>query len=195
MWLYRQPAATSSIRWTASKASCHNCEPTFPASIHLNVLQDRTGPIRAHRRHPRTMEIALCWSSCGIRIPAKLAGHGDTGISFRYANGKPSARLYLFGYTVDNLSLMRSRLLPILVDDASNDRKHHAATSNGLSPCARPAGAKEIGQTVIIHQRFFERGVHPDLLMGGIVGRLSEFPLRFRWRSYFSLAITLATTR
>ncbi len=102
--------------------------------------------------------------------------------------------LYLFGYTVDNLSLMALTIATgFLVDDAivmiENITRH---IEMGLSPMrAALRGAKEIGPTVISISVSLNAVFIPILLMGGIADALWSslppvatlyFPWRSRWR-------------
>ena len=200
MWLYRQPAANIIETVDRIQAELPQLQADIPAAIHLNVLQDRTGPIRASiQATQNTMGIAMVlvilvvfaflrnWRATlvpAISVPVSLVA------SF--------GALYLFGYTVDNLSLMALTIATgFLVDDAivmiENITRH---IEMGESPMrAALLGAKEIGPTVISISLSLNAVFIPILLMGGIVGRLfREFAITLSMAIIFSLAITLATT-
>ena len=200
MWLYRQPAANIIDTVDHIKAELPQLRADIPASIHLNVLQDRTGPIRASiDATQRTMEIALVLVI--LVVFAFLRNWRATvipAISVPVSLVATFGALYLFGYTVDNLSLMALTIATgFLVDDAivmiENITRH---IEMGLSPMrAALRGAKEIGPTVISISVSLNAVFIPILLMGGIVGRLfREFAITLSMAIIFSLAITLATT-
>src|SRR5208337_3239950 len=85
------------------------------------------------------------------------------------------AVMYLFGYTLDNLSLMAMTISTgFVVDDAivvmENITRY---LENGIRPFAAALkGAKEIGFTVFTISISLIAVFIPLLLMGGIVGRL-----------------------
>src|SRR5215469_9883680 len=153
MWVYRQPGANIIETVDRIKAALPQLQADIPASVRLNILQDRTGPIRSSvDATQRTMEIAMLlvilvvfvflrtWRA--ILIPA---------ISVPVSLVASFGALYLFGYTVDNLSLMALTIATgFLVDDAivmiENITRH---IEMGFSPMrAALRGAREIGPTV-----------------------------------------------
>ena len=83
--------------------------------------------------------------------------------------------MYLFGYSLDNLSLMALTISTgFVVDDAivvmENITRH---LENGMEPFAAALkGAKEIGFTVFSISMSLIAVFIPILMMGGIVGRL-----------------------
>jgi multidrug efflux pump len=200
LWVYRQPAANIIETVNRIEAELPRLQAEIPAAIHIKILQDRTGPIRASiDATQKTMEIALLlvilvvfaflrsWRTTlvpAITVPVSLVA--------------TFGALYLFGYTVDNLSLMALTIATgFLVDDAivmiENITRH---IEMGLSPMrAALRGAKEIGPTIISISLSLNAVFIPILLMGGIVGRLfREFAITISVAIMFSLMITLATT-
>ena len=107
--------------------------------------------------------------------------------------------LYLFGYSVDNLSLMALTIATgFVVDDAivviENITRH---IEHGMSPMqAALKGAAEIGFTVMSAISISLIAVFiPILLMGGIVGRLfREFAITLSVAILLSLLISLTMT-
>src|SRR5208282_4591810 len=97
----------------------------------------------------------------GVAVPVSLIG--------------TFAVMYLFGYTLDNLSLMAITIATgFVVDDAivvmENIARH---LENGMRPLAAALkGAEEIGFTVFSISISLVAVFIPLLLMGGIVGRL-----------------------
>src|SRR5262249_4731422 len=149
----------------------------MPASIQFQILSDRTTTIRASvlnvqqtlgisialvimvvfvfLRSVRTTLIPM------IAVPTSLVG--TFGV------------LYLFGYSIDNLSLMALTIATgFVVDDAivviENITRH---MERGLGPMeAALKGASEIGFTVMTISMSLIAVFIPILLMAGIVGRL-----------------------
>jgi multidrug efflux pump len=108
------------------------------------------------------------------------------------------AVMYLFGYSLDNLSLMALTVVTgFVVDDAivvlENITRY---IDDGLSPLeASLKGANEVGFTVLSMSISLIAVFIPILLMGGIVGRLfREFAIVISASILISLAISLTTT-
>jgi multidrug efflux pump len=175
MFIFRQPGAN--ILETVDRIEAEL--PRLQAEIPAAILQDRTGPIRASiEATQHTMEIAMILVILGVF--AFLRSWRTTlvpAITVPVSLVAPFGALYLFGYTVDNLSLMALTIATgFLVDDAivtiENITRHMEL---GLSPMrAALRGAKEIGPTVISISLSLNAVFIPILLMGGIVGRLFQ---------------------
>jgi multidrug efflux pump len=108
------------------------------------------------------------------------------------------AAMYLFGYSLDNLSLMALTVATgFVVDDAivvlENITRY---VEQGMSPLeAALKGANEVGFTVLSMSISLIAVFIPILLMGGIIGRLfREFAMVISISIMISLAISLATT-
>ena len=108
------------------------------------------------------------------------------------------AAMYLFGYSLDNLSLMALTVATgFVVDDAivvlENITRH---IEDGMSPLeASLKGASEVGFTVLSMSISLIAVFIPILMMGGIIGRLfREFAMVISISILISLAISLATT-
>ena len=106
--------------------------------------------------------------------------------------------MYLFGYTLDNLSLMALTIATgFVVDDAivvmENITRHLEA---GMEPFAAAfLGAKEIGFTIFSISMSLVAVFIPILLMGGIVGRLfREFAVTLSTAIVISMIVSLTTT-
>jgi len=106
--------------------------------------------------------------------------------------------MYLFGYSIDNLSLMALTISTgFVVDDAivvmENITRHIEA---GMAPYdAALRGAKEIGFTVFSISMSLIAVFIPILLMGGIVGRLfREFAVTLSAAIIVSMVVSLTTT-
>ena len=108
------------------------------------------------------------------------------------------AVMYLFGYTLDNLSLMAMTIATgFVVDDAivvmENIARH---LEDGMKPFAAALkGAEEIGFTVFTISISLIAVFIPLLMMGGIVGRLfREFAVTLSTAVFVSMIISLTTT-
>ena len=106
--------------------------------------------------------------------------------------------MYLFGYSLDNLSLMAMTISTgFVVDDAivvmENITRH---LESGMKPFAAALkGAEEIGFTVFSISISLIAVFIPLLLMGGIVGRLfREFAVTLSTAIVVSMIISLTTT-
>jgi multidrug efflux pump len=106
--------------------------------------------------------------------------------------------MYLFGYSLDNLSLMALTIATgFVVDDAivviENITRH---LEQGMEPLdAALRGAREIGFTVLSISISLVAVFIPILMMGGIVGRLfREFAVTLSLAISVSLVVSLTTT-
>jgi len=178
--------------------------PSLQASvsqaINLGVVMDRTTTIRASIldvEHTLVIAVILVIIVVfvflrdfhtmlipGVAVPVSLAG--TFGV------------MYLFGYSLDNLSLMAMTISTgFVVDDAivvtENITRH---LEKGLSPLqAALVGSREIGFTVLSISLSLVAVFIPILLMGGIVGRLfREFAVTLTVAILVSMVISLTTT-
>ena len=108
------------------------------------------------------------------------------------------AVMYMFGFSLDNLSLMALTISTgFVVDDAivvmENISRHLEA---GMDPFAAALkGAREIGFTVFSISISLIAVFIPILMMGGIVGRLfREFAITLSTAILVSMVISLTTT-
>ncbi len=106
--------------------------------------------------------------------------------------------MYIFGYTLDNLSLMALTIATgFVVDDAivvmENITRH---VESGMEPYAAALkGAQEIGFTIFTISMSLIAVFIPILLMGGIIGRLfREFAVTLSTAILISMVISLTTT-
>ena len=160
-------------RTTTIRASVSNVETTLIGSIILVVLV-----VFLFLRSPRATLIP------SVAVPVSLIG--------------TFAVMYLFGYSIDNLSLMALTISTgFVVDDAivvmENITRH---LEGGMEPFAAALqGAKEIGFTVFSISMSLIAVFIPILLMGGIIGRLfREFAVVLSTAILVSMVISLTTT-
>jgi len=160
-------------RTTTIRASVQNVETTLIGSIVLVVLV-----VFIFLRSPRATLIP------SVAVPVSLVG--------------TFAAMYLFGYSLDNLSLMALTIATgFVVDDAivvmENITRHLEAGMDSFD--AALLGAKEIGFTVFSISMSLIAVFIPILMMGGIVGRLfREFAVTLSTAIVVSMVISLTTT-
>ncbi|HXH90480.1 MAG TPA: multidrug efflux RND transporter permease subunit [Thermoanaerobaculia bacterium] len=198
--LFRQPGANIIGTVDRVRAMIPQLQATIPPSIHLDVVLDRTGTIRASVRDVEvTLSISILlvilvvfvflrsgWATVIPSVAVPLSLIGTFGV------------MYLLGYSLDNLSLMALTISTgFVVDDAivviENISRH---LEDGMKPLdAALRGAREIGFTVFSMSTSLIAVFIPILLMGGIVGRLfREFAVTLSVAIVFSLIISLTTT-
>ena len=160
-------------RTTTIRASVHTVEKTLIGSVCLVILV-----VFCFLRSPRATLIP------SVAVPVSLIG--------------TFAVMYLFGYTLDNLSLMALTIATgFVVDDAivvmENITRH---LESGMEPFAAALkGAQEIGFTVFSISMSLIAVFIPILMMGGIVGRLfREFAVTLSTAIVISMVISLTTT-
>ena len=198
--IFRVPGANIIDTVDRIRASLPQLQAEIPAAIHMRVILDRTLTIRGS---VDDVEISLGISICLVimvvflflrSVPSTLIPSVAVPISLVGTFGV----LYLFGYSIDNLSLMALTIATgFVVDDAivviENITRY---LEEGMEPMAAALkGAAEIGFTVLSISISLIAVFLPILLMGGIVGRLfREFAVTLSAAIIVSLAISLTTT-
>jgi hydrophobe/amphiphile efflux-1 (HAE1) family protein len=175
-------------------------QAAVPPAVKVDIISDRTTTIRASVSDVQftlVLTIALVvmvifvflrnfWATLipSITVPLALVG--------------TFALMYVFGYSLDNLSLMGlSIAVGFVVDDAivmlENIHRHIEA---GLSPVqASIKGAGEIGFTILSISLSLVAVFIPLLLMGGIVGRVfREFAVTVTMTILVSAIVALTLT-
>jgi multidrug efflux pump len=198
--IFRQPGANIIDTVDRIRSELPSIQATVPLGIDTTVVLDRTTTIRASVSDvERTLVISIVLVVFvvfvflrngratlipAIAVPVSLVG--------------TFAVMYLFGYSIDNLSLMALTISTgFVVDDAivvmENISRH---LENGMAPFAAALkGAQEIGFTVFTISISLIAVFIPLLLMGGIVGRLfREFAVTLSTSIVVSMAISLTTT-
>ena len=160
-------------RTTTIRASVHDVERSLTVSVILVIVV-----VFIFLRSPRATLIP------SVAVPVSLIG--------------TFAVMYLFGYSLDNLSLMALTISTgFVVDDAivvmENITRH---LEGGMKPfAAAMKGAREIGFTVFSISISLVAVFIPILLMGGIVGRLfREFAVTLSTAIVVSMIISVTTT-
>jgi multidrug efflux pump len=198
--IFREPGANIIDTVDRIKAAMPSLEASMPAGVNFSVVLDRTMTIRASVREiERTLLISISLvilvvfvflrSPRATIIPAIVVP-----VSLIATFGV----MYLFGYSVDNLSLMALTISTgFVVDDAivviENVSRHIEAGMKPMDAALR--GAREVGFTVLSISVSLVAVFLPLLLMGGIVGRLfREFAVVLSTAIVISLVVSLTTT-
>jgi len=175
-------------------------QASIPQGINTTIVVDRTTTIRASVSDvERTLVLSVVlvilvvfvflrnWRSTlipTVAVPVSLIG--------------TFAVMYLFGFSIDNLSLMALTISTgFVVDDAIVVMENISRLrENGMSPLkAAFEGSREIGFTIVSISTSLIAVFIPILFMAGIVGRLfREFAITLSTAIVVSMVISLTTT-
>ncbi|KAA6465040.1 multidrug transporter subunit MdtC [Acidobacteria bacterium AB60] len=198
--IFRQPGANIIQTVDRVKAQLPFLEAVLPKGIKTTVVLDRTTTIRASMSNTY---ITLIGSIVLVILVVFLFLRSLRATVIPIVAVPVSiigtfAVMYLFGYSIDNLSLMALTISTgFVVDDAivvmENITRH---LERGMEPFAAALqGAKEIGFTVFSISMSLIAVFIPILLMGGIIGRLfREFAVVLSTAILVSMIISLTTT-
>ena len=198
--IFKQPDANIIDTVDAIKSQLPRLIASIPPSVHVTEIVDRTQTIRASVHDVQfTLMLSIglvvmviflflrnVWATIipSVTVPLALVG------SF--------AVMFLFNYSLDNLSLMALTIaVGFVVDDAivmlENIFRH---IEDGMKPLdAAIKGAGEIGFTIISISMSLIAVFIPLLLMGGIVGRLfREFAMTVAIAVVVSAFVSLTLT-
>jgi multidrug efflux pump len=198
--IFRQPGANIIATVDRVRAQLPYIQASIPLGIDTTIVLDRTTTIRASVSDvERTLLISI-----GLVILVVFVFLRNGRATLIPAVAVPVslvgtfAVMYLFGYTLDNLSLMAMTIATgFVVDDAivvmENVARH---LEDGMEPFAAALkGAEEIGFTVFTISISLIAVFIPLLMMGGIVGRLfREFAVTLSTAVFVSMIISLTTT-
>ncbi len=198
--IFRQPGANIIETVDRIIAQLPYIQASLPLGIDTTIVLDRTTTIRASVSDvERTLVISI-----GLVILVVFVFLRNGRATLIPAVAVPVslvgtfAVMYLFGYSLDNLSLMAMTIATgFVVDDAfvvmENIARH---LEDGMKPFAAALkGAEEIGFTVFTISISLIAVFIPLLLMGGIVGRLfREFAVTLSTAVFVSMIISLTTT-
>ncbi|MGO9425161.1 MAG: efflux RND transporter permease subunit [Steroidobacteraceae bacterium] len=198
--IFRQPGANIISTVDAIKAALPQLHASIDPTIVMSIGLDQTQTIRASVADiERTLLISVALVVLVvfvflreiratliplIAVPASIIG--------------TLAAMYLFGYSIDNLSLMALTISTgFVVDDAivvlENITRYQEMGMD--AEAAARKGAAEIGSTVLSMSVSLVAVFIPILLMGGIIGRLfREFAVVLSVAILVSLAVSLTTT-
>jgi multidrug efflux pump len=198
--LYRQPNANIIETTDNVKAELPHLEAAMPADMNVTVAIDRSTTIRASL-HDTEMTLVLAVVLVTIVVYFFLRNLSATiipSVAVPISIFGTFGVMYLFGYSLDILSLMALTIATgFVVDDAivvlENISRH---IEDGV-PRMQAAflGAREVGFTVLSISLSLIAVFIPILLMGGILGRLfREFTITLSVAILASMAISLTTT-
>jgi multidrug efflux pump len=184
----RQPGSNVIAVVGAVKAALPKLEQSLPAGVKIDVLSDQTTTIRASVSDVEfelTLSVILVVLVIFVflrNLPATLI----PSLSVPLSLVGTLAAMYMYGFSLDNLSLMSLTIATgFVVDDAivmiENIARYVEAGEDPLAAALRGSG--EIGFTIISLTVSLIAVLIPLLFMGDIVGRL-----------FHEFAVTLATT-
>lgn len=196
----RQPGANIIETIDAITAELPALRALMPADTELKIVMDRSPGIRATLKEAQitlavtvVLVVLVVWAFLGslrtalipsLAIPVALIG------SF--------AVMYLYGFSLNNLSLMALIVAAgLVVDDAivvlENIKRHMEA---GLSPFdAALKGTKEVGMTLLAMNITLVVIFVSILFMGGVINKLfREFSITLAAAMLISLAVSLSLT-
>jgi len=196
----RQPGANIIETVDRIKAMVPQLQASIPGSMTLSVVVDRTPVIRASLHDvERTLLISVALVILVVfvflrNVRATLIPCVVVPVSLI----STFAVMYLFGYSLDNLSLMALTIATgFVVDDAivvlENISRYR---EQGMPPFqAAMRGAREITFTVLSMTLSLVAVFVPILFMGGMMGRLfREFAVTLTVAILVSLVVSLTTT-
>jgi multidrug efflux pump len=198
--IFRQPGANIIQTVDNIRAALPMIKASISSGIDITVVLDRTTTIRAS---VSDVERTLLTSTLLVVIVVfvflrNLRSTFIPGIAMPVSLIGTFAVMYLFDYSIDNLSLMALTIATgFVVDDAivvmENITRHIEA---GMKPMAAALkGAAEIGSTVFTISVSLVAVFIPLLLMGGIVGRLfREFAVTLSAAIIVSMITSLTLT-
>jgi HAE1 family hydrophobic/amphiphilic exporter-1 len=198
--VYKQPGANVIDTVDKIKSLLPRLVAAIPPAIQIGIISDRTQTIRAaveDVQYTLLLTIALVvmvifvflrsfWATVipTVTVPLALLG--------------ACALMWVFGYTLDNLSLMALTIaVGFVVDDAivmlENITRY---IEEGEKPLAAAfKGSSEIGFTIMSISISLVAVLIPLLLMGGIIGRLfREFAVTLTMTIFVSMVVSLSLT-
>ncbi|WP_213774963.1 efflux RND transporter permease subunit [Bradyrhizobium sp. dw_78] len=198
--VYKQPGANVIDTVDKIKSLLPRLVAAIPPAIKIAVISDRTQTIRAAVKDVQftlLLTIALVvmviflflrsfWATVipTVTVPLALLG--------------ACALMWVFGYTLDNLSLMALTIaVGFVVDDAivmlENITRYIEEGEKPLAAALK--GSSEIGFTIVSISISLVAVLIPLLLMGGIIGRLfREFAVTLTMTIFVSMVVSLSLT-
>ena len=198
--IFRQPGANIIDTVDRVRAELPSIQASIPQGIKTTIVLDRTTTIRASVSDvERTLILSVIlvilvvfiflrnWRATlipTVAVPVSLIG--------------TFAVMYLFGFSIDNLSLMALTISTgFVVDDAIVVMENISRLRESGMPPMKAAlqGSREIGFTILSISMSLIAVFIPILLMAGIVGRLfREFAITLSTAILVSMLISLTTT-
>jgi len=198
--IFKQPGANVIDTVNRIKAQLPRLIAAIPPAIEIKIISDRTVTIRAAVEDVQiTLAITIFlvvmvifvflrsfWATVipAVTVPLALLG--------------ACALMWVFGYSVDNLSLMALTIaVGFVVDDAivmlENITRYVEAGAKPMAAAFK--GASEISFTIISISISLVAVLIPLLLMGGVIGRLfREFAIVLAMAIFVSMFVSLSLT-
>src|SRR4051812_21554853 len=175
--IQRQPGTNTIAVADAVKALLPQFQAELPASVHMDVLYDRSDTIRESYRDVQvTMALTLALVILVIFVFLRsVRATIIPSLALPFSIIGTFAVMYMLGYSLDNLSMMALILsVGFVVDDAivmlENIYRH---VEEGAEPLAAAlVGSREIGFTIVSMTLSLAAVFIPVLFMGGVLGRL-----------------------
>ena len=198
--IQRQPGTNTVAVAGAVKTLLPLFRSQLPASVDFQILFDRSESIQASVNDVKTTLIIALILVVGViflflrNVRATLI----PSLALPFSIIGTFAVMQLFGYSLDNLSLMALTLsIGFLVDDAivmlENIVRHQEMGEGAMEATLK--GAKEIGFTILSMTLSLAAVFIPILFMGGILGRLfHEFAVTIAAAVLFSGFVSLTLT-
>jgi multidrug efflux pump len=198
--IFRQPGANIIDTVDRVRAELPSIQASIPQGIKTTIVIDRTTTIRASVSDvERTLILSVVLVILvvfiflrngratlipAVAVPVSLIG--------------TFAVMYLFGFSIDNLSLMALTISTgFVVDDAIVVMENISRLREDGMPALKAAfeGSREIGFTILSISMSLIAVFIPILFMAGIVGRLfREFAITLATAILVSMVISLTTT-
>jgi hydrophobe/amphiphile efflux-1 (HAE1) family protein len=198
--VYKQPGANVISTVDAIQAAMPRLAAIAPQGLKIDTLVDRTQTIRASVQDVE-FTLAITIGLVVMVILLFLRNIRATlipSVTVPLALLGSTALMYLFGFSLDNLSLMALTIaVGFVVDDAivvvENIYRHVEAGTPPMLSALK--GAREIGFTVVSISISLVAVFIPLLLMGGIIGRLfREFAITVTAAIAVSVIVSLTLT-
>jgi multidrug efflux pump len=198
--LWRQPGANIIDTVDRVKAELPHLQASMPTDVDISLASDRSTTIRASLQDTeRTLLIAVVLVTIVVfMFLGDLRSTVIPAIAVPISIIGTFGAMYLFKYSLDNLSLMALVISTgFVVDDAivvvENITRYVEAGESRIRAALH--GAAEVGFTVLSISISLIAVFIPILLMGGILGRLfREFAITLSLAILVSLFISLTTT-
>jgi hydrophobe/amphiphile efflux-1 (HAE1) family protein len=198
--IFKQPGANVIDAVDRVRHELPRLEAALPPGMEVDVLIDRTGPIRASVEDVKfTLAITIflviaiiflflrsLWATAIPSVTVPLSLVGTCGL------------MYVNGYSIDNLSLMAMTIaVGFVVDDAivmlENIYRHIEGGMDRFAAALK--GSEEIGFTIVSISISLVAVFIPLLFMGGIIGRLlREFAVVVTMTIAVSAVVSLTLT-
>jgi len=198
--IQRQPGTNTVAVANAVKQTVADLGPQLPASVRIQTLYDRSQAIDDSVHDVKvTLLITLCLVIMVIFLFLRnLSATVIPSLALPLSIVGTFAAMYLFGYSLDNLSLMALTLsVGFVVDDAIVMLENIVRHMEMGKPAMRAAldGSREIGFTILSMTLSLSAVFIPVLFMGGIIGRLfHEFAVTIGFAILVSGFVSLTLT-